>query len=45
VARSDIQSLNPRAKAIGRVRAELGENKGGAGRPLRAGFHKLCQQR
>jgi len=40
MAGSNTQSFDARAKPIGRVRAELGEQKGGAGRPLWTGFHK-----
>jgi hypothetical protein len=33
MARSNTQAFDPFAKAIGGVSAELGEKKGGAGRP------------
>jgi len=43
--RSNTQAFNPFGKAIGRVRAELSEQKGGACWAWWAmGFHTVCRQ-
>jgi hypothetical protein len=40
---SNTQAFDSCAEAIGRMRAELSEQKGGAGRSLWTGFHKTLQ--
>jgi hypothetical protein len=42
MAWSNAQSFDPLAKTVGRVGADLSEEKSGAGGPLFAGFHEAC---